>query len=121
MSRSTQFVGLNEKARKFLDLNGNKLQVVCESTTYNRLTGITTQNRFEDTRIDIMPCERYSWEGMFDDGDFLDAYRLNDGSIVYEKVQNVVWSSGPVIYTAICNEKDVFITETLWDDEDMED
>lgn len=74
MSRSTQYIGLNHNALKWLR-NANAIQI----------------DNIEHFTL-----------GMFEEEVPLDTYILPDGSYVYEVVQYVPWSSGPMIFTCLC-------------------
>lgn len=88
--RCTQYVGLPKDALKFLNEN-QKIEKCpcCGHTTYLG----------ERTWKDASAC------GMFDDGPKLNEFELKDGSIVREEIQAVPWSSGPVIFTMLIDEK----------------
>lgn len=109
MSRSTSNMGLNSRARTFIDENVLKILSKCDCPDCK------TQH------IIKMACEVYDLEtgvkmGMFDDGPVLSKYRFNNGKIAYEIVQDCVWSSGPNIFLCLSyskNKKDM-IKETMW-------
>jgi len=121
MGRCTQFVGINDKARKYLEEHCNKIKVKRSHEYHNPRTGHTEYENSVGEILDSEVGDRFEWDGMFDgEGGFLKVYYLKNGSKIYEKVQDVVWSSGPMIFTALCDENDVWVSETLWTDDEMD-
>ena len=60
------------------------------------------------------------FEGMFGERYPLHKYTLPDGRVYYERVQAEPWSSGPCIFLAIQDEKEKWVPESLWREEDIE-
>ena len=60
------------------------------------------------------------YHGMFDEEYPLMEYEMRDGSYLYEFVQASPWSSGPVIFLALQDESDVHVSESLWDNEEID-
>jgi hypothetical protein len=51
---------------------------------------------------------------------YLDDYIFPDGKTYHEYVQNTIWSSGPVIFTAFKEDDGSIIEESLWTEQEME-
>jgi len=111
MSRTDWFIGLNDNARKFLDENCIKLKRV----TYDENGKVLR----EDEILKSEEGNKYCWHSMFGTTHPLNVYFLKDGSKVYEKVQLDPWSSGPNIFTALVDENDNWIKETMWDEDEV--
>jgi len=105
--RTDQFVGLNKKARKWLDENA-------ETDTFLLYKNAKLANEWTEPR-----CERYKeWEGAFGNSVPLHKYHLKDGSFALEVVQAEPWSSGPIAFT--CLEKNgKRIRKSVWSERDM--
>lgn len=86
MSRTTQYIGMNQRAIDFISRN-NLVKVV---NPFNKTTG------------------------MFDEDIPLDTYENEHGKRFYEKVQTEPWSSGPMILTCLESEQGAWIEETTW-------
>jgi len=88
--RCTQFVGLTDEARDFLDKNvsmvGSHPCPHCGKMTEE------IAEKVDDGRFTV---------GMFDEEIPLSTFRLRDGRIAKEVVQAEPWSSGPVIFTCL--------------------
>ena len=54
------------------------------------------------------------YAGMFDDEYSLSKYTFPDGRVLYERVQATPWSSGPVFFLALQDEKGRWVPESLW-------
>lgn len=90
--RCTQLIGLTKKALEFLRDNEKIVKIKCSCPH------CTTEH------LESTICEDHedaSSYGMFDDGPMLNKYQLKDDSWAYEYVQEVIWSSGPMIYLSI--------------------
>lgn len=111
--RMDQFMGLNGQATKILE--ENKVLVYTEQG----------ERYFPDGNYEIftrqfcdIPKKVYDhYEGMNDCQYDLHEYTMKDGSKVREAVQAEPWSSGPVFFLALQDEKGEWIKETLWDEE----
>ena len=93
MSRSTQIMGLSPRAHRFLDKHGVTMPLVTCKTCGHSTGGAAV-------------CEVYDTEsgvaaGMFDDGPELRKWELQSGEWAKEVVQEVPWSSGPVIFLTL--------------------
>lgn len=69
--------------------------------------------------VRIEPSGRY-YRGMFGDQYALNKYTLPDGTVYYEGVQAEPWSSGPVFFLALKDEKGNWVPESLWSEEEIE-
>lgn len=112
--RCTQFMGLSDGAGRFLRENQKYTAVKCNCPH------CASEHVQKPCEVDYDEAHSV---GMFDDGPDLTRYELKDGSFVYEYVQAVPWSSGPMIFLALSrnpkNEPPAPIEETLWKDEEM--
>jgi len=91
--RMTQFIGLSEKAREFLQ---NK----CKLDTVQIFRNGVLQKEWTEP-------VREKWGtlfGMFEEEIPVFKYFLKDGSILKEVEQASPWSSGPVIFTCLEDE-----------------
>jgi hypothetical protein len=104
--RCTQYVGLSIESRVFLDENANKIgESICPHC------GSYTREKFETINNGRFVC------GMFGEELSLTTFRLKNGRVAMEVIQEEPWSSGPVIFT--CLEVDgVRVAE--WSQEDMD-
>jgi hypothetical protein len=102
--REDQVCGLQDRARSLLEVNKMELCSHCgqELPASNEIPG------------------KYTWYGMFDDLYELKGFRLKDGSPVYEQKQEVIWSSGPMLFTALEDENGQWIEDSLWSTEEMQ-
>jgi len=109
MSRSDNFIGLNEKANNFLWKNGKigKLRLCDDNGNMIR----------EEDKLLYTESDRYTWFSMFGGEYPLRVFELKDGNKVYEKVQLDPWAGGPCIFTALVDEDGKWIEETLWDED----
>jgi hypothetical protein len=101
--RCTQFIGLNERASKFLKKNATERPaIVCKKC------GEVVSKEMDRSVYDHA-------FGMFDEKIPLHSYKLKDGRTVKEYVQADPWSSGPCIFTALKDAKTKkAIKGTLW-------
>jgi len=125
--RCTQFIGLNDRARKLVDLGQETEYTIRGTKTY-------ADGRVEDfqetqTRS-IVQKERYSETyGMGEEEIPLYSYLFppnkEDPSRpnfeILEEVQASPWSSGPCIFLALMRENGEWIQESLWTDEEMDE
>ena len=113
MSRSTQFIGLNDKALEFLN-NNCKCDVI---DVYRN--GVLESSYAEPRKI-----EGEVIFGMFGEPIQLYNYITHDGTILYEQVQCEYWSSGPVIFTFLTKKSDKCKGEYIiggWEDKEIEE
>lgn len=105
--RCTQIMGLSPKARSFLAdrLLYRKVRCGCPDCRTEHVQDACSEVYKDASHL-----------GMFDDGPELLKHMLKDGTQVYEYVQGVPWSSGPMIFLALRSEDGVPIPETLWDE-----
>jgi hypothetical protein len=105
--RMTQFVGLSNKAKKYLDTRCKRdLIEVFKNGVLNKSYTMPIRD----------PGNRTF--GMFEEEIQLYNYTLNDGSILKEIEQASPWASGPVIFTCLENEAGKRIGE--WTDKEIE-
>lgn len=108
--RSDQFVGLNNRATKYLSENAIKAKHVIY---------VKGEIISEKEKIHVIDGKYYISE-MYDDDILLGSYILNDGSRVYEYEQYCGYSSGAVHFIALKREDGTPIEETLWTEEEIE-
>lgn len=119
MSRSTSFIGLNDRARKLVE---GRMTEVTDHTIRTWPDGRTENLEPVSTMVsDTVVLEGKSGcvHGMFGEPYPLDAYRLFDGTLYKEKVQAEPWSSGPVIFTALVDGEGKWVEESKWTDEEI--
>lgn len=109
MSRSDQYIGLNQRAEDFLNKHAVK-------DVYQ----IVRNGRVVETREEPQKEVYDHIEGAFYNTFPLYCYFLNDGSKVYEYVQADPWDSGPMYYIALRDSENKPIKESLWTNEEME-
>lgn len=118
MSRSDQFIGLNERANKWLEENGIHLKV-----RITREVRAVDSNEFvhqETHEFEELQSEQYdtisgAWEEIA--GNLL-YYPLKDGRQAREYVQDVPWSSGPMYFLALKVDEEP-VPESLWTEKEM--
>lgn len=112
MSRSDQIVGLNARAKAYLETNCAK-----DIAKHYRNDELISEHI-------ILSCElsdRYAISDMIGEEQLKwNKYLLKIGVWVYEYVQESPWASGPVHFLALKNEEGEVIKETLWTDEEIE-
>jgi len=86
--RKTQIIGLPLEATKFLNKNCKKY-ILERCGKCGHPTQMGRVKRIYDSAASF---------GMFDDGPNLYEYKLRNGSVAKEMVQEVPWSSGPCIF-----------------------
>jgi hypothetical protein len=113
MSRTDWFVGLNGRARKYLEENGRwgKIQTLDDEGKIIR----------EEPWLICEMGTKYRWVSMFGDEHPLRVFPLKNGKEVYEKVQADPWASGPNFFICLVDENDKEIAESLWTDEEIEE
>ena len=104
--RMTQFVGLSEKAEKFLEDKAVKVP----ANKCPHCGGITQY------RIDRKEYDKTF--GMFEEEIPLHEYELTNGEMWREVVQAAPWSSGPVIF--LCLEDEMKTQHFKWPQKDID-
>lgn len=111
MSRSDTLIGLNDRSKKFLQKNTLK-------DIYDIYVNNVLKKSYEKEKS---VTGLYKYEGVFSPLDtYLPGYYLKDGSIVYEKVQVEIWSSGPVTFTCLVDKDGKVLKDLIWTDEEMD-
>lgn len=124
-TRSTQLIGLNERAEALLDAHGRSRKRLRHrivgrkqlpdgtSEPYVReCWGPELEPEYTGREVDGMFGER-CWE--------LRRWCLPDGRVLVEDVQDEIWSAGPCIFLALRDEASgEWVSETLWSDEEMQ-
>ena len=87
--RMTQFIGLTDEAKVWLERNGQR-----EAKTCPHCNGIL------ETRLAFSLSDRVTC-GMFAEEIRLRDFHLSNRSVARETVQRAEWSSGPVIFTCL--------------------
>lgn len=118
--RCDQFAGLNGWAREFV--RGTSVLVCAEEVTRvypdGRRETLQPQPVHEASIRTEDSGERYS--GMFGDEYPLRKYTLPDGRVYFERLQAAPWSSGPVFFLALQDEKGTWVPESLWPQEEID-
>jgi len=103
----TQFVGLSDKAKKYIDDEGQKdLIEVFKNGILDKSYQMPVK---EPGHVTL---------GMFEEEIQLFSYTLNNGAIIVEVEQASPWASGPVIFTCLENEAGKRIGE--WTDKEID-
>jgi hypothetical protein len=118
--RCTQFIGLNERGKKYVE--GKKILLYTDDIVRHHADGrIEHIENLDVYGEDIKRIPgKYEAEGLGETIAFC-GYEFRDGSKVYEKVQEIQWSSGPMIFTCLVKENEMVIEETLWTDKEIDD
>ena len=103
MSRSTQFIGLSNRAATWLKEHA-EVDWIGDPCPH---CGKQTQQGYMTEPIE-------NKLGMFGESEPIYKYQLKDGTCAYEADQITPWSSGPVIFTALKDENGEWIKDTLW-------
>ena len=98
--RCTQFIGLSPEARQYLDEH-----VAYHKPTICKECGQPLPGQKTGMVYEVYDEETGKRAGMFDDGPPLCEYTMKDGSKVREIVQAVPWSSGPMIFLCLEDDK----------------
>lgn len=119
MARSDQFVGLNERAEKLVE--SKQKHVGIKTIIIEKFDGEskTIKENIFEPEIETTVSNKYQLYGMFDHSYPLNVYTFPDGKKLYEKHQTTIWSSGPVMFTALVDENDNWIEETLWTEDEI--
>jgi hypothetical protein len=118
--RTTQLIGLNERARDLVrgepaldhELVGERIYPDGRRESFHeRVIGSTVRSE---------PSGE-SFEGMFGERHELSRYELPDGRVLCEYVQAEPWSSGPCIFLALRDQRSGEpLAETLWSDQEID-
>lgn len=119
--RMDQYMGLTEAAQALVEGE----QIVLYTEEVHRF--------YADGREEILPrrvvsgstvrCEPSGkcYQGAFDEANNpLMQYTFPDGRVFTEAVQAEPWSSGPVFFLALRNEKGEWVKESLWPESEIE-
>lgn len=117
--RCDQHMGLTGAAEELV--RGNKVLLYTEKRkrTYpdGRVEWTPSQNIYDsDVREEDSGM---SYTGMFEQKYELSRYIFPDGRVLTEAVQANPWSSGPVFFLALKDEKGEWVKESLWSEEDI--
>jgi len=117
-SRSTQVIGLSEKAREI---------VAGEEVEQYRIEG---KRFFPDGRVEeyneivrgsnVETAESGYFEGMFGEHYPLYKHTFPDGRVYQEDVQAEPWSAGPCIFLAL-KDGEEWVEESLWPEQEIEE
>lgn len=119
--RSTQFYGLNDRAKEYLENNANKKLLYVDKVSRLYSEGEVVV----DFASEVLDLEKYPAGdevlGMFEEKvHTLQVYKMRDGSFVEEYIQAEPWSSGPMIFLALRDLTSKEIVEvSLWADDEM--
>lgn len=115
--RKTQPMGLSERGRQIVE--GKEVLLY-------RVEGrrIYPDGRVEEFREDVRGSDVASekcgsYEGMFGEAYPLRRYRLPDGRVFEEAIQEEIWSSGPCIFLALKDADGEWVEESLWTEEEI--
>ncbi len=115
--RMTQFMGLTDRARKLV--KGEPVLAFTDYIVRVYPDGRVMQLPPHTTHVSSVKSEPSGEivHGMNDDEFPLTKYAFPDGRIYYEREQHEEWSSGPVIFLALQDERGNWIEESLWAEE----
>lgn len=116
--RCDQWEGLNPWAQKFVEGTRVLDYLLKQIKIYpdGRREVLPTRKIFVST-VKKQASER-SFEGF--DTWYLSDYIFPDGKIFREVVQTTPWSSGPMIYTALQDENNQWVKESLWSQKEID-
>ena len=117
--RCDQYIGLNERAEKLLQLD--KTQPVKITTIKEFPNGnIVSETHIEQQTITVR--EKYSTflQAFNEDPEILYKHTLENGDVYYEFLQCEPWSSGPCYFIALKDKEGKVAEESLWTDEELE-
>lgn len=118
MSRTDQFMGLNLRAIKFLNLT-QQVQLGERRIMHRYPDGSTTDTDWQPVLGTTTKIEPHRMlEGAFGNESQLLKYELSDGRKFVEDVQCAPWSSGPMFFLALKDEKGEWVKESFWTNED---
>lgn len=122
--REDQYMGLHKNAFRFLEQYANRLEVTTHKTVHNPRTNISYEETHKSYEYENNGNSKFKYFSMFDFDEptgTMSSYVLKDGRMVHEILQNTVWSSGPMFYTALAWENGEYIKESLWPQEEIGD
>lgn len=117
--RMTQFIGLNSYATDLITVEPVLCYVDYIRRVYIDGKEEILENPVYKSPIQIKPSDINFYQD-FSEQVPLSIYSLPGGVDYYEIVQHTIWSSGPVIFTALKNFEDEWIESTLWTDKEMD-
>lgn len=124
--RETQFIGLNGRAEEFLKRKDEESKKLCtflytETVTRTYPDGSSEVIQGRDVYEESHTTTDYnSVQGMFGEEIPLEQYTFKNGEVYFEYEQHEVWSSGPMIYTALKDKDGNPVPESLWKDSELE-
>lgn len=119
MSRSDQYIGLNQRASEIV--KGEPVLAYVEEVQRTFPDGHF--ERFDATPIYEMSVKREhhgSFDGAFGNSFELKEYIFPDGRVYAEYIQETIWSSGPMYFLALQDESENPIKESLWTEEEFQ-
>ena len=109
--RTNQIIGLSEKAIAYL-IEESQRDII----TRTRNGEVIETKEVVSSEI----SERNAIEDNLGYGKIqFKKYLLKDGSWVFENIQEVIWSSGPMYFLALENIHKEWITKTFWTEEEL--
>ena len=107
--RQTQIIGLSDSGKEY----------VCSFVNRDLVIKIRNNKIIEEK--EIISSEESNKHVINDDYcDIpLKKYLLKDGNWVFEKIQEVIWSSGPMYFLALENDQGEWLPETFWTKEEL--
>jgi hypothetical protein len=116
--RCDQMMGFNQWAKDLLE--GQKIRVT--DTILRKFPDGTTRELEETKLIDTIRTTETGefFVGMFDDKYPLHRYELTNGKVFVAYVQRCIWSSGPCFWLALKDKDGNPVSESLWQEEEME-
>jgi len=111
-----RFVGLNKWALDFVKSDSAFFRFEARTHIYPK---------GQQERLNILPIYNSSikkeesgtfYHGMWNKRP-LYKYIFPDGRMYFEKLQEAIWSSGPVLFTALVDESGRWVPESLWTEE----
>ena len=118
--RMNQHLGLNEWAEQFVA--GEPILLYTERITRlypdERVEGVPDQPIHGST-VRSEPSGE-SFTGMFEDEYPLRKFTFPDGRVFYERVQADPWSSGPVFFLALQDERGRWVPQSQWTEEQIQ-
>lgn len=118
--RCDQFYGLNEWAHVFVSSITEKCIEYTQRVYKDGRTETLEPKELEVCKIKTEILKSECAYGMFDNKYPLYRYTFPDGRVFTEYVQSVIWSSGPMIFTALKDEQGNPVPESLWDENKIE-
>lgn len=118
MSRSDNWIGLNQEAEQFLDQNCTKRTELSILIVGDAPETIRTS---EMQKRELRYAETYETvPGAYDNNFQLRKFALKNGKEVFEVVQTEIWDSGPNFFTCLKIDGKI-VPGTEWSQKEMED